>query len=184
MVSSSFYLKNAAAGLLIAVPLVLAVVVLAAVDRARDQPPLIVLSEADGYTFASGQAEISADFARQLDEIVADRIRAEAIACACSVVEVIGHTDGQLVNTRSNLDRALGRAVFSGATLSAGSNADLGLMRAWAVVDRLRRHPATRDLRYYGYSAAQMIQPSGQYASPDDMSDHAERRRIEIRLRR
>lgn len=233
MASSSFYLKNAAAGLLIIVPLVLALVVLAAVyrgatatveelasrdtlltdsvgdltsrlagaedalrralgevDSARmalrrlDQPPLIVLSEADGYTFESGKADISLAFERQIQQVIAYRIQVEAIGCSCDVVEVIGHTDGQLVGTRSNLDRELGYAVHFGAALSPGSNADLGLMRAWAVADHLRRHPATAHLRYYGFSAAQMIQPSGTYAPPGDIADRAERRRIEIRLRR
>lgn len=233
MVSSSFYLKNAAAVLLMVVPLLLAVVVLAAVYgtaadtagslqggnalltdslarlkgrvrgledtlrqgrsetdsiravlRRLDQPPLIVLSEADGYTFPSGTAEISADFARQLNQIIASRVQAEAIACSCDVVEVIGHTDGQLVSTRSNLDRMLLHAVHSGTRLSPGSNADLGLMRAWAVADQLRRHPDTAHLRYYGFSAAQVIEPLGAYALPNDVADRPERRRIEIRLRR
>lgn len=233
MASSSFYLKNAAAGLLIIIPLVLALVVLAAVyrgasihvealadrnqiltdsligltnqlietkdtlrhargaaDSARlalrrlDQPPLIVLSEADGYTFESGKADISAEFHRQIYEVIAYRVQMEAINCTCDVVEVIGHTDGQLVGTRSNLDRELSYAVHFGATLNPGSNADLGLMRAWAVANQLRRHPATAHLRYYGFSAAQMIQPSGEYSLPGDIADRSERRRIEIRLRR
>lgn len=182
------YLKNATAGLLLIVPLVLAVVMVAAVQQGRPgQPAMIVLSEAEGYTFPSGSAVVSKAFARRIDETIAPLLRRQADGCACDVVEVVGHTDGQLVGGRSNLDQGLGRAVDGGAALTPltpGSNADLGLMRAWAVAALLQRHPATRHLTFHGLSAAQMIEPSGAHARPDDFGDRPERRRIEIRLRR
>jgi outer membrane protein OmpA-like peptidoglycan-associated protein len=181
---SSLYLKNAAVSLVIIVPLVI-LVVATTWGTVDEQPPIISLSEAEGYHFRVGSAEISPEFMVALKEAIALKVRVIADRFRCDIVEVIGHTDGQRVTTRSNLDSILtGAAHGNAVALSPGSNADLGLMRAWAVISQLRKRPALAGLTFYGYSAGQVIDTTGEYASVDDFADLAGRRRIEIRVRR
>ena len=188
--SNSLYLKNTTVTLLLIVPLLLAIVGLISGNGGReengaDQPPIIVLSEAEGFTFKSGSAEISSEFAVALRSSVAAIVKELADRYGCDVVEVIGHTDGQVVRSSSNLDSTLAGAIRgSGEALSPGSNADLGLMRAWAVVDVLKEQPELDGLRLVGYSAGHVIDLGGNYSTQDDFTDRPERRRIEIRVRR
>ena len=67
--------------------------------------------------------------------------------------------------------------------MTAGSNADLGLMRALAVVKELEKNPRLKQLglKFRAYSAAQLYLPSGEYARVQRYSD-PQRRRIEIRF--
>jgi outer membrane protein OmpA-like peptidoglycan-associated protein len=71
--------------------------------------------------------------------------------------------------------------------LQAGSNADLGLMRALAVVQQLRniqvKEKKLPGLSFRAYSAAQLILPSGEFAVMARQEDQR-RRRIEIRFTR
>jgi outer membrane protein OmpA-like peptidoglycan-associated protein len=103
-------------------------------------------------------------------------------------VEVIGHTDGQPSPGASNLDLLLPNASRS-TTLSgyrAGSNTDLGLLRALAVAHHLKGQLDPEDkigLTIRPYSAGSLIANDGAYA-PADKSDRAERRRIELRFTR
>jgi len=184
--SSSLYLKNAAVALLMVTPLVLLVAVGAgSAGTENDQPPIITIKETEGYTFRTGSAELSPDFVRLLDDSIAPKLRQLADSFRCDVVEVIGHTDGQAVLMLSNLDRLFTASADTLSTsLVPGSNADLGLMRAWAVAIRLRAAKTLRGLTFYGYSAGQAIDIDGSYAAAGDRSDRPERRRIELRLRR
>jgi outer membrane protein OmpA-like peptidoglycan-associated protein len=151
-------------------------------------PPIINLSEAGGYYFATGSAELTPGFAAELRTVVVDRLLEIADSYDVDVIEVIGHTDEQAVNGRgSNLDRAL--AAVTAGTSGAGvlqwaDNAGLGLARALSVVERLSADPRLRNFRILPLSAAQLIGTDGRITRWDVRGDVRERRRIEIRMRK
>lgn len=194
---SALYLKNTTVALLMVVPWI--VVALAGIKSQTskppeppestsaptvDQPPIIALTEGDGYTFQAGSADLSPSFQAALDRIVAPAILDAAQRYQCDVVEVVGHTDGQPINRRSGLDTAsMMDTVVLGRSL-AGSNADLGLMRAWAVRRQLRLRSELKHLKFRVLSGANLTLPNGDDADWRDRTDVQERRRIEIRLRR
>ena len=151
-------------------------------------PPIINLSEAGGYYFATGSAELTPNFATELRTVVVDRLLEIADSYDVDVIEVIGHTDEQAVNGRgSNLDRTLASvtAGTSGAgVLQWADNAGLGLARALSVVERLAVDPRLRNFRILPLSAAQLIGTDGRITRWDSHGDVRERRRIEIRMRK
>lgn len=151
-------------------------------------PPIINLSEADGYFFATGSAELTPSFASELRGAVTDRLLQIADAYDVDVIEVIGHTDEQPVSIHvSNLDHRL-TSVTSGesdvGTLQWSDNAGLGLARALSVVELLSADPRLRNFRILPLSAAQLIGTDGRLTRWDDPGDVRERRRIEIRMRK
>jgi flagellar motor protein MotB len=151
-------------------------------------PPIINLSEADGYFFATGSAELTPGFAAELHTAVLDRLLQIADAFDVDVIEVVGHTDEQPVLGRvSNLDRRLS-SVTSGETgtesLQWADNAGLGLARALAVVELLAADPRLHRFRILPLSAAQLIGIDGRLTRFDGHGDVRERRRIEIRMRK
>jgi len=151
-------------------------------------PPIINLSEADGYYFAAGSADLTADFATALRTIVISRLLQIAASYDVNVIEVIGHTDEQPVTNRSsNLDRSLA-AVTSGASgtsvLQWADNAGLGLARALAVVKVLGADLRLAAFRILPLSGAQLIDIDGRLTRWDGEGDVRERRRIEIRMRK
>jgi len=156
--------------------------------KGHNWPPIINLSEAGGYYFATGSAELTPNFAAELRTVVVDRLLEIADSYDVDVIEVIGHTDEQAVNGRaSNLDRAL--ASVTGGTSGAGvlqwaDNAGLGLARALSVVERLSADPRLRSFRILPLSAAQLIGIDGRITRWDSHGDVRERRRIEIRMRK
>jgi outer membrane protein OmpA-like peptidoglycan-associated protein len=154
----------------------------------HDWPPIINLSEAGGYYFATGSAELTPDFASALRTIVVSRLLQIADSFDVDVIEVIGHTDEQPVSNHiSNLDRNL-PAVTEGdsspGVLQWADNAGLGLARALAVVRVLSADPRLRRFRILPLSAAQLIDTDGRVTTWDGQSDVRERRRIEIRMRK
>lgn len=166
------------------------------VERLKS-PPLIVIKDSNKdaqgrpLRFEAGRAELPEGLRFFIDNNVANQLESFAKEYQGYVVDVIGHTDGQAtVAPASNLDRILEKAA-SGSTedvsnLRAGSNADLGLMRALAVVKKLQEIQATgrfKNLKFRAYSAAQLYLPSGEYApTPSNRVDDETRRRIEIRF--
>jgi hypothetical protein len=152
----------------------------------NDQPPVISISEAQVFSFPSGTAEIAPDFRRFLVDAVIPKLVDLTHRYGCDVVEVIGHTDSQRVRTRSNLDDELLVAIAGGRQpLQAGSNADLGLMRAWTVAELLKKDGRLGGKVFYSYSAADAISPGGSAALASEARvNEPARRRIEIRLRR
>ena len=154
----------------------------------HDWPPIINLSEADGYYFATGSADLTPEFARALRTVVVMRLLQIAEAFDVDVIEVIGHTDEQPVSNRaSNLDRNL-PAVILGLSepgpLQWADNAGLGLARALAVVKVLSAEPRLRTFRVLPFSGAQLIDTDGRLTHWDAKGDVRERRRIEIRMRK
>jgi flagellar motor protein MotB len=155
---------------------------------AHNWPPIINLSEAGGYYFATGSAELTPNFVTELRTVVVDRLLEIADSFDVDVIEVIGHTDEQPVNGRaSNLDRALSTVTSGGSgagVLQWADNAGLGLARALSVVERLSSDPRLRNFRILPLSAAQLIGIDGRITRWDGHGDVRERRRIEIRMRK
>ncbi|WP_414753089.1 flagellar motor protein MotB [Anabaena sp. CCY 9910] len=156
-----------------------------------DAPPIILIKDEGAYRFASGSAEIPPKMLVYILRRIVPEIEARTKQYNINVVEIIGHTDGQPNgNVVSNLDQNLEKVVNGElpiVNLRAGSNADLGLMRALAVVkvlrDVQRKQGKLSKLSFRGYSAAQMILPSGEAAAIARQDDQT-RRRIEIRFTR
>jgi flagellar motor protein MotB len=151
-------------------------------------PPIINLSEADGYFFATRSAELTADFAAKLRTAVVDRLLEIGRSFDVDVIEVIGHTDERPVTSGlSNLDRQLS-AVMSGDSdvglLQPADNAGLGLARAVAVVKVLSAEPRLSDFRILPLSGAQLVGTDGRLTRWDERGDVRELRRIEIRMRK
>ena len=151
-------------------------------------PPIINLSEAGGYYFASRSAELRPDFEAILRTAVTEKLLDIGASFQVDVIEVIGHTDERPVNGGlSNLDRELG-LVTSGANgvgvLQPADNAGLGLARALAVVKVLSSEPRLRNFRILPLSGAQLIGTDGRLTRWDEQGDVRERRRIEIRMRK
>jgi flagellar motor protein MotB len=156
--------------------------------KGHNWPPIINLSEAGGYFFATGSAELTPNFAAELRTVVVDRLLEIAESYDVDVIEVIGHTDEQPVNGRlSNLDRSLASVTTAGSgagILQWADNAGLGLARALSVVERLSADSRLRNFRILPLSAAQLIGTDGRLTRWDSHGDVRERRRIEIRMRK
>jgi flagellar motor protein MotB len=151
-------------------------------------PPIINLSEADGYYFATGSADLTPEFGMALNTVVVTRLLEIAESFDVDVIEVIGHTDEQPVSNRiSNLDRTLPTVTSGGNSTGAlqwADNAGLGLARALAVVKVLSFDPRLKRFRILPLSAAQLIATDGKLTRWDARGDVRERRRIEIRMRK
>lgn len=181
---------------------------LAELSKRPDRPLVTFYSEKDerehdGFRFKSGKAEMPEKLRELLLRDIPELNRLSS-QYECDTVEVIGHTDdysidglvrqpGISASSRSNLDFELLRSLSSesDAVLRAGSNVDLGMMRAVEVVKFLRqRQTASREslpriVYFLPRSAGQTILPTGMLADATDsqVRDSA-RRRIEIHLRK
>jgi flagellar motor protein MotB len=156
-------------------------------NEGHNWPPIINLSEAGGYFFASRSAELSPDFEIKLRSAVVGKLLDIAASFHVDVIEVIGHTDERPVSGGlSNLDHELA-SVMAGANgvglLQPADNAGLGLARALAVVKVLSSEPLLRNFQILPFSAAQLIGTDGRLTRWDEHGDVRERRRIEIRMR-
>jgi hypothetical protein len=151
-----------------------------------DQPPVITISEAEVYSFASGKFELTPGFTRYIADTLIPQLEELAATYRCDVIDVIGHTDGQPVQTASNLDHSLLRAGNDRSIhMQPGSNLDLGFLRASAVIRAIQGDGRLGAVHFYAYSAGQTILPGGVMASSEKRPpSDAKRRRIEIRLRR
>jgi flagellar motor protein MotB len=151
-------------------------------------PPIINLSEAGGYFFRTGSAELSPAFREALLDSTPRRIAEYIKEFDVDVIEVVGHTDERpLGGGPSNLDRDL-PPVLNGTstigTLLPADNAGLGLARAVSVVTVLRQSKLLAGLKVLPLSGAQLINTDETLAVSGTPGDIKERRRIEIRLRK
>lgn len=161
-----------------------------AIQTPKTPPPILVIEDEGAYRFASGSAEIPPIMNTYIQNKIVPEIERNTQEYQINVVEIIGHTDGQgNGNAASNLDQNLEKVANANipvSQLKAGSNADLGLMRALAVVRVLHDLQAKgqlKGLKFRAYSAAQLILPDGNFATTNRQPD-ATRRRIEIRFTR
>jgi flagellar motor protein MotB len=151
-------------------------------------PPIITLSEAGGYSFRSGSAELSPTFHESLVKKTPSDILAYVKKYDVDVIEVVGHTDEQPLGIRqSNLDRdllAVLKNTTNVATLVPADNAGLGLARAVSVVSVLRQSPLLAGYKLIPLSGAQLVNTDETLAILATPGDIPQRRRIEIRLRK
>jgi hypothetical protein len=172
----------------------------------NDKPPIIRIDEATKeYRFASGSAVMDDAFRdalrlNQFVTLVSEILKRNGGGkSGVDTLEIIGHTDGQPVRAAGNLDNQL-PDFLAGKNpnfeiLRAGSNNDLGLLRALAVKraweDFVLTQPETdrellQQVEVRCYSAGQTIPPEtekSRLSSPDVFREQNERsRRIEIRL--
>lgn len=150
--------------------------------RLQSASPIVIDESSGKFKFKSGSAELNS----QLKEHIASKITPEINKILqdreIDFIQIIGHTDGEGISNSSNLDRTLetvAKGTQSVNKLSAGSNADLGLMRALAVVQELQK--TGLEVEFRAYSAAQLYLPSGKLAPVNRQPDET-RRRIEIRF--
>lgn len=150
-------------------------------------PPIISLSEAEGFFFASGSAELSPGFRDALSGPVAARIAEILLEYDVDVVEVVGHTDEVPIAPRpSNLDRLLIGVAAGGGDVSGlipGDNAGLGLARAVSVARLLGADPRLSGARVLPLTAGQLV-GTDENLTLGSPGGAQERRRIEIRVRR
>jgi hypothetical protein len=170
----------------------------AAAGGKSDAPPHIVLSETKGFSFPSGSYQLSLEFRDKLEKDVVAHIQQAIDRYGIDLIEVIGHTDGVPVKRGSGeIDSALegmaGEAYAPDRPARAvqGSNADLGMLRAWEVVKFLKHLRAqgklaaiNPDTGFRAYSSGQLTQVDGKLSDGRSRGDDPARRRIEIRLTR
>jgi flagellar motor protein MotB len=179
----------------------------------RDNTNIVIAEDRPEFKFDPGSPVISSKFSTALRARVPDgnggfndppfpRIAAEIINRQERVdtLEVIGHTDGVPLSTSGNLDQQLpdllAGELGGSRRLSAGSNNDLGLLRALALkqewIEYVKSYEPKGDqvilqrVNLRCYSAGQTILPSSEMNPTADSfrrkNDSA--RRIEMRLTR
>ena len=141
---------------------------------------------------SSGSAVLSPEFRARLERDIFPNQVSTVLAQFGNVVdtiEIVGHTDGESVSSStSNLDRFVTEVLNLRVPLQrlhAGSNVDLGLMRALAVREVLRPwldHHGHSGLFIRCYSAGPGIRPDGEPPQLADPVQDESRRRIEIRF--
>jgi outer membrane protein OmpA-like peptidoglycan-associated protein len=145
--------------------------------------PIIIDEKSGDFKFPSGSAELTPDLKKHIQTTIIPRIQAATRRGDIDFIQVIGHTDSQGISNTSNLDAKLTSAATDNEkinALKAGSNTDLGLMRAVAVVQFLNTNKLDK-VKFRAYSAGQLYLPSGELA-PIDLGTNDARRRIEIRF--
>ena len=167
--------------------LLLTIAITAIARASNEKPPLVPLTERESFRFTTGSYVLGPEFKKALDRRIPE-IRDIIKQYRIDSVEVIGHTDGQPSPGMSNLDLLLPKASGSSALKGflAGSNTDLGLLRALAVANELKTRldpDGSQGLTIRPYSAGSLITADGRFA-PADKKARAERRRIELRFTR
>jgi outer membrane protein OmpA-like peptidoglycan-associated protein len=157
----------------------------------NDKPPVIRLAENEDFRFPSGSAVLSSGFRDRLDTDIFPQIRSALtrFGNVVDTIEIVGHTDSEAVSaSASNLDLFVTDVLnlrLPLHRLRAGSNVDLGLMRALAVREVLRSwldREGHTSLSIRAYSAGPGVMPSGAPPQPGDPTQDENRRRIEIRF--
>lgn len=179
----------------------------------RDSPTIIVGENRREFRFSSGSPLLSDDFSHALrnrirkdnggfyeppfQEIANEVIRREGHV---NTLEIIGHTDGVPLSASGNLDQRLPEYLAGergvSSRLAAGSNNDLGLLRALAIkqewlifVDQYEpeeHRDILRRIDIRSYSAGQTILPVqvNRPTPADFRKNDPQARRIEMRLTR
>ena len=153
-------------------------------QKLKSASPIIIDEKSGNFKFPSGSAALTPDLKKYIEINIAPEIEKATKKDNIDFIQVIGHTDSQGISNASNLDGKLTSAATGKdkiTDLKAGSNADLGLMRAIAVVQFLQQTKKLDEVKFRAYSAAQLYLPSGKLAAQNVIADDT-RRRIEIRF--
>lgn len=154
--------------------------------KLQSATPITIDERSGNFKFQSGSAELNPQLKKYIREKVIPKIEKtiKEKEGAIDFIQVIGHTDGQANNKTSNLDQKI-ELIANGKTtinaLSPGSNADLGLMRALAVIQEIQKTKRLKNIKFRAYSAGQLYLSSGDLAPVNRKADET-RRRIEIRF--
>lgn len=152
----------------------------------NDKPPILVVNATE-VSFEKGKADLQRIHKETLQKDVFTKLLAIVEKYkSVDTIEIIGHTDRSSVGGKSNLDNELLNALNGEEDniLTAGSNADLGLMRAitvkqqWDQWLKNKNKKLPRLIKVRCYSAAQGIAPqtvNGKFFA-------SQARRIEIRF--
>lgn len=147
--------------------------------------PIIIDEKSGNFKFPSGSAQLSSELRKYIVNTIAPQIKQVLNNQEIDFIQVIGHTDGQVLGSRGgNLDHNLEKVAqnqMAVTQLTPGSNGDLALMRAFAVVQELQKQGEFNNVKFRAYSGAQLYLPSGELAPLNRQQDEA-RRRIEIRF--
>lgn len=152
--------------------------------KLQSASPIIIDEKSGGFKFSSGSSELTPEFRDYIQKTIVTKIQKSTKQSDIDFIQVIGHTDSQGIGNISNLDNKLTSAAIGNekiTALKAGSNADLGLMRAIAVIQFLQKEKELKGFKFRAYSAAQLYLPSGELALQNGTADET-RRRIEIRF--
>jgi len=160
--------------------------------KENQQPPLIVLKEAEGYAFNTNSATLSYNFRNKLNGKIVKKIKTFAQEYNCDIVEVYGYTDGEPFgksNGTADFDKKLHNCLVDGCdidSIKSSSNLELGMQRAISVVkslNKLLKHNAHIKI-IRPYSGGQFIDSHGKISNINNNLKNSSRRRIEIRLSR
>jgi len=154
--------------------------------KLQSAAPIVIDEKSGNFKFPSGSAELTPQLKGYLNDQVVPTLEKiiQEKEGAIDFIQVIGHTDGQANSRLSNLDQKLelvAQNKLSVTNLTSGSNADLGLMRALAVIQQLRQGGQFKNIDFRAYSAGQLYDPQGKIAALNRQPDQS-RRRIEIRF--
>jgi flagellar motor protein MotB len=153
----------------------------------QEKPPILILSEAKGFYFELGSAELTDEFRHKLSSEIVPVLLENGARYRVDVIEVVGHTDElPVARGASSLDDDLLPFLRGEVARSprGSDNAGLGMARAAAVARILLSDERLRRYTILPLSAGQAIDVDGKLALGVKRSDERERRRIEIRMRR
>lgn len=172
--------------------LTVAIVVSSLAKLVNEKPPIIKLNDEADYRFARGSYAISAGFRDKLISTQLPYIKKVIKCYGIDTIELIGHTDAAPNPGVSNLDSYKGdkSSLLSAGSVSSGSNADLGLLRALSVEKLLKENltDVNSQIVYKSYSASSLVDPQPIQWN-NVKGDQAEKlsqskRRIEVRFTR
>ena len=159
--------------------------------KLENAKPITIDEKSGNFKFKSGSAELNFQLKKYIRTDIIPKIEKtiKEKEGAIDFIQVIGHTDGtpndnNKLNKGSNLDDKI-EEVANGKnkinSLNPGSNADLGLMRALAVIQEIQQTKRLKNIKFRAYSAGQLYLSSGDLAPVNRKADET-RRRIEIRF--
>ncbi|MFM7881505.1 MAG: hypothetical protein ACKO8H_06570 [Microcystis panniformis] len=146
--------------------------------------PIVIDEKSGKFKFQSGSAELNPALKTYIRQRIIPAIETITKDREIDFIQVIGHTGGQGIQKTSNLDKNIESVASrkqSVKMLVPGSNTDLGLMRALAVVQEIESTGKLKNVKFRAFSAGQLYLPSGKLAAVNRDAD-ASRRRIEIRF--
>ena len=153
-------------------------------ERLQSATPILIDEQSGKFSFTPNSAKLSPQLKQYIKQKIIPTIQSIIQKHDIDFVQVIGHTDGQEINRSGNLDQKLQSVALEKKTVNElvpGSNTDLGLMRALAVIQEIEKSDQTKKVKLRAYSAAQLYDLKGDLAQLD-REDNAQRRRIEVRF--